>query len=75
MKSRRAVSSLPNDVFEKVDGEEYPQEYMSPSPTTMGSGKPGEDILLTGRMVKAELHREIVRRNALLALGMKSRRK
>lgn len=46
--SKTAVSSLPNDVFEEVDGEEYPQEYMSPSPGGMGSVRPGDDPILTG---------------------------
>jgi len=46
--SKTAVSRLPNDVMEKVDGEEYPQEYMSPSPGGMGSVRPGDDPILTG---------------------------
>ena len=44
-KGRKAVSQLPNDVIEKGK----PQEYMSPSPGTMGSVRPGDDIMLTGR--------------------------
>lgn len=46
--SKTAVSRLPNDVMEKVNGEEYPQEYMSPSPGGMGSVRPGDDPILTG---------------------------
>jgi GNAT superfamily N-acetyltransferase len=47
-----AVSELPNDVMEKVHGEEYPQEYMSPSPSEVGSVRPGDDKLLTGRIAE-----------------------
>ena len=47
-----AVSELPNDVMEKIHGEEYPQEYMSPSPGDVGSVRPGDDKLLTGRVAE-----------------------
>jgi len=43
-----AVSLLPNDVTENG----YPQEYMSPSPAEVGSVRPGDDKLLTGRIAE-----------------------
>jgi hypothetical protein len=52
-RARLAVSELPNDVTEKVQGEEYPQEYLSPSPGGMGSVRPGDDIMLTGHSRRA----------------------
>lgn len=45
-----AVSELPNDVMENG----YPQEYMSPSPAEVGSVRPGDDKLLTGKVAAKE---------------------
>jgi hypothetical protein len=42
---KRAVSVLPNDVLQNG----YPQELMSPSPNSLGSIRPGDDPILTGR--------------------------
>jgi hypothetical protein len=46
-----SVSELPNDVME--DG--YPQEYLSPSPSEVGSVRPGDDKLLTGKTRRGKL--------------------
>ena len=50
LRVRLAVSELPNDVMENG----YPQEYMSPSPAEVGSVRPGDDKLLTGRTAAKE---------------------
>jgi hypothetical protein len=76
-RARLAVSELPNDVTEEVQGEEYPQEYLSPSPGGMGSVRPGDDIMLTGRSRRAASQwiQELaeLEPRALACSGLKSR--